>query len=192
MHVPLTDALRSEYMTLYEVCQIRPAKRAACDAVVAKIVANRGRYDSVGKPLNIPWYVVAVLHSLEASLDFNAHLHNGDPLSARTVHVPKGRPIGGDPPFTWEESASDALIGDGLYGVKEWSLPSILYRLEGFNGFGYRTQHHDILSPYLWSFSQHYRSGKYVGDSVFDPKAVSDQCGAALLLKGLSALNLFP
>ena len=28
------------------------------------------------------------IHDLEASRNFNAHLHNGDPLTHRTVHVP--------------------------------------------------------------------------------------------------------
>lgn len=42
-----------------------------------------------------------------------------------------------------------------------------------------------MRSPYLWSYSNHYSKGKYVRDRVFDPEAVSDQCGAAVLLKAL-------
>ena len=44
-------------------------------------------------------------------------------------------------------------------------------------------------SPYLWSFSNHYARGKYVADGHFSATAVSQQCGAALLLKRLAATN---
>jgi lysozyme family protein len=37
----------------------------------------------------------------------------------------------------------------------------------------------------LWSFSNHYTKGKYVSDGKFDPEAVSQQVGSALVLKRL-------
>jgi lysozyme family protein len=40
-----------------------------------------------------------------------------------------------------------------------------------------------VLSPYLWSGSQHYTSGKFVADGTFDPDAVSKQSGAAVILR---------
>src|SRR5213079_2695454 len=98
-----------------------------------KIIANRQRYEQVEQATKVPWYVVAVIHSLEGSLKFTTHLHNGDPLTAKTVHVPKGRPAG-TPPFRWEDSAADALEFDHMTDVKRWTLPVILFELEGFNG----------------------------------------------------------
>src|ERR1022692_3987605 len=115
-------------------------------------------------------------------LNFNQHLHNGDPLTARTVHVPAGRPPNGSPPFAWEQSATDALTFQGFANLTDWSLPVILYRLEAYNGFGYRKLAPPINTPYLWSFSNQYTSGKYVADGKFDPHAVSPQCGAAVIL----------
>ena len=45
-----------------------------------------------------------------------------------------------------------------------------LYELERYNGFGYRDRRPQVLSPYLWSFSNHYSRGKYVADGRFsDP-----------------------
>src|SRR5439155_371250 len=129
--------------------------------------------------------VVAVIHSMEAGGDFTRHLHNGDPLTARTTHVPAGRPRTGKPPFTWEASAIDALTYQGFGNWKDWSVPGTLYKLEGYNGFGYRDHHPQVLSPYLWSFSNHYARGKYVADGRFSQTAVSQQCGAAVLLKRL-------
>ena len=185
---PLTPARRrKQYELLYESCLVRPNRRAAVDQLVAADHQDsRPRYEKVGKALGIPWYVVGIIHSLEASGNFTRHLHNGDPLTARTTHVPAGRPKTGKPPFTWEQSAIDALRGQGLAAWKDWSVPGTLFQLEGYNGFGYRDHHPTVPSPYLWSFSNHYTRGKYVADGHFSPTAVSQQCGAALLLKRLA------
>jgi lysozyme family protein len=182
----LTAQRRQGYELLYESCLVRPKRRAAVDQLVQRITANKARYDKVGKALGVPWYVVGIIHSLEASGDFSRHLHNGDPLTARTTHVPAGRPPTGKPPFTWERSAIDALRLRGMDRWKDWSIPGTLYELEGYNGFGYRDHHPTVPSPYLWSFSNHYTRGKYVADGRFSPTAVSQQVGAALLLKQLS------
>ncbi len=182
----LTNAQRRRYELLYESCLTRPNRKASVNALAKKIRANRKRYEKVGKAVGVPWYVVGIIHSLEASGDFTRHLHNGDPLSARTVHVPAGRPKTGKPPFTWEQSAIDALRGRGLGAWKDWSVPGALYQLEAYNGFGYRDHHPKVPSPYLWSFSNHYTRGKYVADGRFSATAVSQQVGAALLLKQLA------
>ena len=181
----LTNSLRRQYTLLYQSCLIRPARKATVDQTARRLAANRARYDKVAAATGIPWYVVAVIHSMEAGGDFTRHLHNGDPLTARTTHVPAGRPPKGKPPFTWEQSAIDALTYRGLTRRKDWSIPSTLYELEGYNGFGYRDHHPQVLSPYLWSFSNHYTRGKYVADGRFSSTAVSQQCGAAVLLKRL-------
>jgi lysozyme family protein/peptidoglycan hydrolase-like protein with peptidoglycan-binding domain len=184
-----TAAQRRRYELLYESCLVRPNRRASVDQLVAKITASRPRYQKVGKALGVPWYVVGIIHSLEASGDFTKHLHNGDPLTARTTHVPAGRPAAGKPPFTWEQSAIDALRLRGLDKWKDWSIPGTLFQLEGYNGFGYRDHHPNVPSPYLWSFSNHYTRGKYVADGRFSATAVSQQCGAAPLLKRLVAAS---
>jgi len=182
----LSKGLAKEYSLLYESCLIRPNRKAAVGQVVRRLTANRPRYEKVAKALKMPWYVVAVIHNMEAGGDFKRHLHNGDALSARTTHVPAGRPKTGKPPFTWEASAIDALTGQGLGTWKDWSIPGALYKLEGYNGWGYRDHHPTVKSPYLWSFSNHYTKGKYVADGRFSPTAVSQQIGAAVLLKQLA------
>jgi lysozyme family protein len=67
--------------------------------------------------------------------------------------------------------------------VTDWSVPHMLYLLEGYNGFGYRRR--GLPTPYLWSFSNNYEKGKFVADGHYDPEAVSKQCGAALMLKAI-------
>lgn len=186
MAISLTNDLSKEYQTLFDTCEIRPQRQAAVEKLVGLIVQNKERYRSAGTPLGIPWFFIGAIHNMESSLKFNRHLHNGDPLTARTVHVPKGRPVAGDPPFTWEESATDALKFEGLDKVKNWTMPGILFQCEKYNGFGYRTKHLEVLTPYLWSFSNLYSKGKFTADGKFDPEATSQQCGAAVILRRLS------
>lgn len=138
----------------------------------------------------IPWYFIACVHYLECSFSFKKHLHNGDPLTGYTVQVPAGRPkVGHPPPFTFNESAVDALKFMGFDKVRSWILPFILRKLEAYNGFGY-FKYQKINSPYLWSFSNHYTKGKYVKDGKFDKEAVSQQTGSAVILKRMEERGL--
>ncbi|MDN3520185.1 hypothetical protein [Halomonas ramblicola] len=106
---------------------------------------ERARYEAVTDRQGVPWAFVAVVHQMESSGDFSRHLYNGDPLTARTVQVPKGRPKRGSPPFTWEESAADAMALKRLSGSTDWSVAGMLYQLERYNGWGYRLHHPHVL-----------------------------------------------
>ncbi|MGH7884097.1 MAG: hypothetical protein ACRENO_00220, partial [Thermodesulfobacteriota bacterium] len=46
-----------------------------------------------------------------------------------------------------------------------------------------------VLSPYLWSCSNHYSSGKYIADGTWSDTAVSKQIGAAVLIRRLEQKN---
>ncbi len=124
-----------------------------------------------------------MIHGMECGFNFAGHMHNGDPLTARTVHVPANRPAIGAPPFTWRQSAVDAMTLKGYHQVTDWSVPHMLWLLERYNGMGYRVRGRP--TPYLWSFSNLYDKGKFVQDGHFDPDAVSKQCGGALMLKAV-------
>ncbi len=182
---PLTDELRASYSRLFDTCVIRPEKYPEINQLVKIIVTNRSRYEAVGTPLGIPWFFIGIVHCMECGLKFTSHLHNGDPLTAKTVQVPAGRPKVGNPPYTWEYSATDALTYDKMDQWKDWSLPGLLYKLEGYNGYGYRRLSEPINSPYLWSYTNHYTKGKYVKDGEYSATAVSKQCGSAAILRRL-------
>jgi len=181
----LTNAMRCEYASLYDSAILNAAKANEVNAIVNRILQNKSRYELVANTTAVPWYFIALIHNMEVSGKFTGHLHNGDPLTARTVQVPANRPRLGTPPFTWEESALDALNYEGFVGVNGWSISAMLFRLEKYNGFGSRNK--GINTPYLWSYSQHYTKGKYVADGVWDANAVSKQAGAAVILKQLQA-----
>lgn len=176
-------ALAPEYLQLWYSLTVAPGPEKEVARVVERILGGKSRYQTVETATSVPWYVIAVIHSLEGSLDFSTHLHNGDSLSRRTIHVPRGRPADGHPPFKWEESAADALHIDGLDRITSWPIARICYQLEAFNGWGYRDHH--IHSPYLWSYSNHYTKGKYTADGQWNASAVSQQPGCMTLLNGL-------
>ena len=149
----------------------------------------RARYEAVANEVCVPWYFIGIVHALEASLNFEGHLHNGDPLSDQTVQVPAGRPPQWGPPSDWESSAKDAMQYEGFTNQTDWSLAHTLFRYEAYNGFRSR-ELHDINTPYLWSFSNHYDSGKFVADGVWSDDAVSKQCGAGVLLREMVSKGL--
>jgi lysozyme family protein len=188
--VSLDSALKQEYINLYNTCQIRPERVEEIDEYIARILEKKDKYKSVERTSYVPWHIVAAIHLLEGSLNFTTHLHNGDPLTARTVRVPAGRPVHGHPPFDWKDSAIDALEYDGLSSWHDWSVAGTCYRFEKYNGFGYRMHHPQVKSPYLWSFSNHYTKGKYASDGHFNPELVSKQCGAMVLLKRMEERGL--
>jgi lysozyme family protein len=180
--------IADEYDVMFEAAAIAPAKQALVANACEMMLATQGRYEAAVAGTRIPWWFVAVIHGLESSFNFARHLHNGDPLDRRTTHVPANRPLSGDPPFTWEESAKDAMSLKGFDERTDWSRPSVLYRLECYNGLGYRKK--GLASPYLWSFTDRYIRGKYVADGQFDPNAESKQVGAAAALKHLREQGL--
>lgn len=180
------SALKSEYVRLFSTCEVQD-KNNEIAQLCRRISDSRSRYENLVAGFHgMPWYFVALIHSMEASGDvgtFKTHLHNGDPLTRPTVHVPRHRPNPNGDNFTWEESARDALELQDYIGQTDWSLSRILYLFEKYNGMGPRKRKH--ATAYLWSYSNHYKKGKYVADGVWDDNALSKQPGAATILKQL-------
>jgi lysozyme family protein len=185
---PLPPKSPTEYDRMWSAMQVLPQHQAGIDRDAQKIFANKARYEGVAQQTGVPWFVIGLVDQMEAGAGCKAHLHNGDPLDGRTIHVPAGRPPAPlEPPFTWEQSALDALHYEKFDQVKDWSLSGVASALERYNGMGYHNK--GVPSPYLWSFSNQYHSGKFVADHVFDPNAVSEQAGAMTILKALLALD---
>jgi lysozyme family protein len=183
---PTLDQLREEYERLWHTGTVRTSFKArAAQVVKDEILPNKKRYQAIEELTHVPWWWIACTHQMESGGNFRCHLHCGDPLTARTVHVPAGRPKKGSPIFTFEESACDALIMKGLHLVTDWSIASALYHWEGYNGWGVRWYHPTTLTAYLWSGTINYARGKYVEDGKWDSTHVSKQIGTAVLLRAL-------
>ena len=181
--IQFTKTLQAQYEDLYTRMEIRLDKLSIVEKHVDQILQNKSRYQTVAEPLGLPWYFVGIIHSMECGRNFSRHLHNGDPLTARTIQVPRGRPKTGQPPFSWEDSATDALKYHNLHQIADWSLVRILYEFERYNGWGYRMYHAHVYSPYLWSYSNQYSKGKYIADGTWRDAAESQQIGAVVLCR---------
>lgn len=155
----------------------------AADQMAVRLEGEVHRYRAVEAATGVPWWMVGLLHMRESTFDFATHLHNGDPLTRRTVQVPAGRPVSGRTPFTWEESAIDALRYDRLDRVGSWPVEVVAYRGEAYNGWGPRWR--GCKSGYLWAGSSIYTGGKYVRDGVWDPTARDKQIGIMPVLRRL-------
>jgi lysozyme family protein len=186
--VPLTPELRNEYERLFSKQVANPKYSNLLKINLAKLISNAPRYKEVEARSHVPWYVVGVMHIMECDGRFDCHLHNGDPLAHKTVHVPAGRP--NLDKWTWEDSAVDALewekkVSWDARGLDpdDWSLPAILYRLEAWNGFGARKR--GVPTPFLWSGTTYYKTGKYGADGIWDSALRSQQVGAAPIIRAL-------
>jgi len=153
--------------------------------VAKRLVASKPRYLTVSQKAGIPWPFIAVTHQRESSQDWGASLAQGDPWNRVSTHVPKGR----GPFASWEDAAYDALVNCSPYASrnKDWSIGGVLTLLEQYNGLGYVNR--GLPSPYIWSGTDQYKSGKYVADGVFDPNAVDKQLGCAGLIMAMMSLD---
>ena len=156
-------------------------------SVAKRLVAPgaKARYQIASERTGVPWFFIAVIHEREASQNWNTQLGQGDPLGSVSVHVPKGR----GPFKTWEDSAYDALVNCAPFAARnrDWSIGGTLTMLEQYNGLGYAARGRP--SPYIWSGTDQYVSGKYVRDGVFDASVVDQQLGCAGLLRAMMQLD---
>ena len=179
----LTAANAARWKAMHTIASLGPT----LDAVAGRLIAApaKARYEAVSGATKVPWYVIAVIHEREASQKWNTQLGQGDPLDRVSVHVPAGR----GPFKTWEDGAYDALVNCAPYAARnqDWSVGGLLTILELYNGLGYFA--HGAPSPYVWSGTDQYHSGKYVRDGVFDPNVVDAQLGCAGLLMAMAQLD---
>lgn len=183
-------SLKAEYADLWQRMQIRPEHAPEVNAIAARLIALKPRYQQVAATTRVPWFIIAVLHQREASADFSGVLHNGERIIG-TGRLTRLVPANRGPFSTWEESAVDALTmpPHKLHEVDSWTAERACYEIERYNGFGYRNNHPEVKSPYLWSFSTNYSSGKYVADGKFSSGAVDKQCGTMPILKRMMELD---
>jgi lysozyme family protein len=172
-----------DYIDLYNRIIISPGIAQEVN-IIATGIRKEPRYLKVEEETGVNASLVGAIHQLESDRNFLTHLHNGDSLLRKTRKAPAGRPPG-KPPFTWLNSAIDAVKYDDLTtsdSKAEQCQSSIVY-----NGLGYERK--GIVSPYGFSGSQFYTRGKYTGDGVFNASTVSKQVGVCVILKEIERLE---
>lgn len=187
------ESTRSGYAQNFDRAAILTDKAKGANKHANTIRINKGTYQDIqrrtaaaGQTKGVPWFVVGVLHMRESNYDFDTHLHNGNSLNARTVDEPAGRPATGSPPFTFIDSAVDALTMKGLHKVKRYSVERTCYQVEGYNGFGVMLYHANHLTGYLWAWTQLYTGGKYGSDNHWTESLWDKQPGCIAVLKALA------
>lgn len=146
--------------------------------ILPKILENKYRYQEVADKIGCPLAMVPLIHLRERASDlgkFKAYLGNGQPLTQVTTIVPKGR----GPFQTWVAGATDAFALQSLDKVEQWSLERMLYELERYNGFGYRSK--GINTPYVWNGTNLYSKGRYVSDGKYSSTSVDGNIGCYAL-----------
>jgi len=182
---------KDQYENNWGQLQIRDGRVADAQKQARRLLQGKATYQEVEGKTRVPWWFVGLCHYRESAFNFDTYLGNGQSLSRPTTIEPKGRgPFTG--PNAFVDGAIDALHLEHLLNASDWGIARTLFRLEGFNGYGYHSQ--GVNSPYLYGGSTCYgppqaRGGKYVRDHVFDPHFVDTQLGTAVILKSLLALD---
>ncbi len=155
----------------------------------------KAQYQTVTRMTGVPWWIIAVIHEREASQDWSRGIAQGDPWDAVSRHTPTGR----GPFQSWQAAAVDALCNCSPFAAKwkDWSSGGALTLLERYNGLGYAMgpidkQDHKYPpqpSPYIWSGTDQYKSGKYVADHDYRPDVIDAQLGCAGLLIAMRAID---
>lgn len=153
---------------------------------IGRILAHKDEYLYIQSETGVPWMLVAAIHARESSNKFNTYLHNGELLGKPTTLVPKGIFFGAN---QWKEAAVDAVTriktskNEFSSLNPNSSLGEMALFAEAYNGPGYRNR--GITSPYVYSGTDKYTSGKYVADHVFDASAVDQQLGVMPIILAL-------
>lgn len=182
------ENLKSEYERDWANLEIREQRLADANAVARRAINGKATYEQIERLTDVPWHFIALCHYRESNFNFDTYLGNGESLHRVTTLVPKGR----GPFASFVDGAVDALRIENFVGAKDWGVARTLFRLEGFNGFGYHGK--GCKSPYLYGGSTLYgppeaRAGKFVRDHVFDPSHVDSQLGTAVILHAMMSLD---
>jgi lysozyme family protein len=166
---------------------LRSYHQSDMKAFYANYVKNKARYEAVAAKTGVPAELIAALHWRESTGDFSKYLHQGDPLGKKAVHVPSNIPIFHE----WEKAAEHALlmkksIRDKLSITATTTDPAALATFaEYYNGLGYYFK--GKPSPYVFSGTDQYTSGKYIRDRVYSSKVRDRQLGVMAMIQYIRA-----
>ncbi len=145
---------------------------------------NIAIYTEISKRTGLPPELIAAIHYRESGCDFSTYLHNGDPLGKPTTHVPVGKYFDD---FT--DAAVDALLSkksirdNYCLNANSNDIAAMLAFAESYNGLGY--YNNNRISPYVFSGTTVYKSGKYVADGKYNSNVIDGQPGIYILLMAL-------
>lgn len=164
---------------MWQECQVHAPDVAEITRMADTLMKFKAEYyDPAAAKTLIPWYVIGVIDMREEDFDHNGYLGNGDPLDQVTTHIPRGR----GPFNSWADGAIDALTAGGFNKTANghWDIVTALWKLEEYNGIGYRER--GLPSPYVWALTNQQVAGKYIADGEWSPSTWDTQPGCAGVL----------
>ncbi|MFT5584760.1 MAG: lysozyme family protein [Cognaticolwellia sp.] len=155
-------------------------------------IQYKAKYLAVSAEASVPAELIAAIHWRESSGSFKKYLHQGDPLGKQAVNVPTNIPIFHD----WHKAAVHALTmkdkaanRDNLGVNAGTEDPATLASYaEAYNGLGYHNK--KTASPYVYSGTDAYTSGKYVADSQYSSSAVDKQLGVITMMGAIGGMDI--
>lgn len=182
-------ALEPEYEQWVANAHPRPECALAVDRVAKKLIRPNvmDRFDEVYAEIGVPQVVQAVICERENGCDFTKSPAQGDPWNRVSTHVPRGR----GPFKSWKDAAIDAwTVCDELVklSVPKWTMAYACWKLEGYNGFGYRAR--GLRTPYVLGGTNLQQPGKFIADGQFDRVHMDGQLGALPI--ALRMIELMP
>ncbi len=150
---------------------------------------QKKRYKKIGDICGMPPELIAVIHYRENTSDylketFGIYVHNGQKLGRKTTIHPAGLL------FHDFDKAAEHAFSERKWLLKKYYLTAdskdivaMMCFAETYNGLGYFRG--GKISPYLYSGTNVYTSGKYIRDHVYDENAVDKQVGVYLLLNSI-------
>jgi len=189
-HVPTDPAARKIYEANAQRIahlHLNPSQSQQRDlkSFEANYDKHKAEYEAVAAKSDLPPELIAALHWRESSGNFHTYLAQGDPLGRPAVHVPRGKPVRTD----WSLAAEDALSDKRGTQTKldlhqdSTDLAGIATYAEYYNGLGYA--HRGKPSPYVFSGTDQYTSGKYIRDGVYSSKTKDTQLGVVAMVQDL-------
>jgi lysozyme family protein len=167
------------HRALLDGIEYRPAA-FRLDRAVERWHDGRDDYQRIGDMVGIPGEVIWALHWRESAGRLDTHLHNGEVLGRRTTIFPPGLRFD-----SWRDSALHALgtqyTKQRSVGLTHESRDRAVWTAfaEEWNGLGYRHASHP--TPFVYSGTNRYTSGKYIADGQYDAGVVDRQPGCAVL-----------
>jgi lysozyme family protein len=174
--------------------QMTPQQKSDLEKFQKNYWNNYERYQAVGKDAGVPPSMVAALHWRESSGNFGTYLHQGDPLGKPATHVPTDIPV--FQKDEWDKAAAHALK------MKKWDKCKEELGLdekttdrakmaafsERYNGLGYHNK--GVNSPYVYSGTDSYTSGKYIADGTYSATTVDKQLGVITLSDSVTNIGM--
>jgi lysozyme family protein len=163
---------------------LTPRQEKDMEQFIKNWESHKARYEKVAETAGVPAKLIASLHWRESTGDFGTYLHQGDPLGKQAVNEPANIPIFKQ----WEPAAEHALdMKKGIrdaYKIDENTTDeaALASYAERYNGLGY-FNHRAMASPYVYSGTDQYKKGKYVGDGDWDPNHKDGQLGVLAMLR---------